>query len=319
MRALFLFLTAASILFAADSQKRRVAVFDFDNPPASTTVAKNPWNPMMASSTTAAPEVGSTVADLLIAKLVRDGTCTVIERKELKRLMDEQNLSNSDRVDAATAARVGRILGVDAIILGSVTRFDHSDRTTGHPHSYAGFHVGSLNKTTHDVKADVAITARIVSPETAEILSVADGTATSEKKGVKEDNMDQYYGTANPAADIQNEAMNKAISDMAAQVEAKLAAMPMHERRIEAVVADVNSSRIVINAGAAQGVKAGDKLDLWRPGKPIRDPDSGRILRWNDEPLGEAVVTDVDSGSAAATYTSTQPVKVGDRVRAKGK
>ena len=32
--------------------------------------------------------------------------------------------------------RVGRILGVDAIILGSVTRYDLSDRTTGHSHSF---------------------------------------------------------------------------------------------------------------------------------------------------------------------------------------
>lgn len=299
MRALFVFFVAASLLSAADSsqkqQKHRVAVFDFDS--------------------TGSPLVGGTVADLLVAKLVRDGACTVIERKDLARLMDEQNLGNSDRADAATAARLGRILGVDAIVLGSITRFDHSDRTTGRPHSYYGFHVGSLTKTTHDVKADVAITARIVSPETAEILSVADGTATIEKKNVKEEVGDQYSGAANPAADVQNQAMNKAVDDMAAQLEAKIAGLPVHERRIDAAVADVNASRIVVSAGAAEGLKPGDKLELWRPGKPIRDPDSGKILRWDDERLGVATITDVDAASAAATYESDAAVKVGDRVR----
>ncbi len=299
MRALFVVFLAASVLYAADSsqkqQKHRVAVFDFD--------------------TTGGALVGGTVADLLVAKLVRDGACTVIERKDLTRLMDEQNLGNSDRADAATAARVGRILGVDAIILGAVTRFDHADRTTGHPHSYYGFHVGSLTKTTHDVKADVAVTARIVSPETAEILSVADGSATIDKKNVKEDAADRYSGAGNPAADVLNDALTKAVADMAVQLEAKIAALPVSERRIDAAVADVNPSRIVINAGAAQGLKAGDKLELWRPGKPIRDPDSGKILRWDDERLGVATITDVDAASAAATYQSSSAVQVGDRVR----
>ena len=37
---------------------------------------------------------------------------------------------------------------------------------------------------------------------------------------------------------------------------------------------------IVINAGAAKGVKTGDRLEVWRPGKPIRDPETGKVLRW---------------------------------------
>ena len=77
----------------------------------------------------------------------------------------------------------------------------------------------------------------------------------------------------------------------------------------------MNPSRIVINAGSTQGLHPGDKLELWRPGKPIRDPDSGRILRWDDKRLGVATVTDVDSASAAATYESGSAVKIGDRVR----
>lgn len=302
---------ATTLLAAGPTAKRRVAVFDFDNPPASTATTQYP-----TMATAAGPfEVGQTIADLLIAKLVRDGNCIVIERKELKRLLDEQNLSNSDRADAATAARVGRILGVDAIIVGSVTRYDHSDRTTGHSHSFGGFRVGDPSKTTHEVKADVELTARIVSPETAEILAVADGSGVADVKGVKEDIRDRYSGGANPAADVQSEATNKAVADMATRIEASIEKLPAHKQIVEGVVADVSPSRIVINAGSAEGLKAGEHLELWRPGKPIRDPDSGRILRWDDEKLGEAVVTDVDSGSAAATYTSTEPVKVGDRVR----
>lgn len=322
MRAIVLTLAvAAATLSAADlPQKRRVAVFDFDNPPTQTNTVTNPWMPVMAGQTISVRnDVGQTVADLLVTQLVRDGNCTVIERKELKRLLDEQNLGNSDRVDPTTAARLGRILGVDAIIVGSVTRYDHSDRTTGHPHNFGGFRVGSATKTTHEIKADVQITARIVSPESAEILAVAEGSGLSERKGVKEDIMDQYSGTATPAADVQNDALKKALTDVTARLEASIAQLPAHKRRVNAVVADVNSSRIIINAGSTEGVSVGDRLELWRPGNPIRDPETGKVLRWDDQRLGDAVVTEVDNASASATYTSTIPLKIGDRARGASK
>lgn len=143
--------------------------------------SRNPWAAGIGTG-----DVGQTIADLPITKLVRDGNCTVIERKELKRLLDEQNFSNSGRVDPTTAALVGRILGVDAILVGSAIRDDQADRTAGRAHSFGGFRVGDSSKTTHEITADVELTARIVSPVTAGILAVADGSGVANRKGVKE-------------------------------------------------------------------------------------------------------------------------------------
>ncbi|HEX3746702.1 MAG TPA: CsgG/HfaB family protein [Bryobacteraceae bacterium] len=201
------------IVCGRTNAKWRVAVFDFDNPPAPAVTSRNPW-----AAGIGAGDVGQTIADLPITKLVRDGNCTVIERKELKRLLDEQNFSNGDRVDPTTAALVGRILGVDAILVGSAIRDDHADRTAGRAHSFGGFRVGDSSKTTHEITADVELTARIVSPVTAEILAVADGSGVANRKGVKEGIRDTVDGA----------------------------------------VADVTASRIVINVGSAGGMKTGD-------------------------------------------------------------
>jgi curli biogenesis system outer membrane secretion channel CsgG len=57
--------------------------------------------------------------------LVRDGTYSVIERKAMDKILAEQNFSNSDRGNPASAAKLGKLLGVDAIIVGSVTQFDN--------------------------------------------------------------------------------------------------------------------------------------------------------------------------------------------------
>ena len=63
-------------------------------------------------------------------KLVSDGVYSVIERKQLDKIIAEQNFSNSDRADPTSAAKIARILGVDAIIIGSITQFGRDDKNT---------------------------------------------------------------------------------------------------------------------------------------------------------------------------------------------
>src|SRR6202008_4694677 len=104
--------------------KKRVAVFDFDNAAVQGGM-KLPFVEMNP------PNLGKAAADMLITKLVQDGKVRVIERNAIDKLLAEQNLSNSDRTDPLTAAKLGRVLGVDAIILGTITRYDYIDTTTG--------------------------------------------------------------------------------------------------------------------------------------------------------------------------------------------
>ena len=65
---------------------------------------------------------------MLVQKLVTDGKYSVIERNAIDKVLGEQNFANSDRVDSSTAAKVGRILGVDAVIMGSITQFGRDDK-----------------------------------------------------------------------------------------------------------------------------------------------------------------------------------------------
>src|SRR6185503_19768307 len=60
-------------------------------------------------------DVGKGIADLLVDKLVTNGKYSVIERKMLDKILAEQNFSNSDRADHTSAAKIGKVLGVDAI------------------------------------------------------------------------------------------------------------------------------------------------------------------------------------------------------------
>ncbi|HEX7943004.1 MAG TPA: CsgG/HfaB family protein [Gemmatimonadaceae bacterium] len=58
------------------------------------------------------------IADLLITELSSNPGIRVVERDNLKKLMDEQSLGAGGRVDKETAVRMGRILGARHMIFG---------------------------------------------------------------------------------------------------------------------------------------------------------------------------------------------------------
>ena len=109
---------------APQGRKKRVAILDFDYGTVHSNVAA-----LFGSDI----DVGRGITDLLTTYLVKDGTYSVIERKALDRILAEQNFSNSDRANPASAAKMGKLLGVDAIITGSITQFGGETKNTGKP------------------------------------------------------------------------------------------------------------------------------------------------------------------------------------------
>lgn len=59
-------------------------------------------------------------SDKLISKLFTSGIYTIVERDQLSRIMAEQALGASGFLDPNTTAKLGKILGVEAIITGSI-------------------------------------------------------------------------------------------------------------------------------------------------------------------------------------------------------
>src|SRR5256885_163048 len=102
-------------------EKKRIAVLDFDY----ATVTSNVYAYFGSNQ-----DVGKGIADLLVTKLVQGGAYTVIERKQIEKILAEQNFGKSGRVDDATAAKLGKILGVDALIVGSINTFGRDDKSS---------------------------------------------------------------------------------------------------------------------------------------------------------------------------------------------
>lgn len=61
------------------------------------------------------------LADLMVADLSRSRALTVVERDRLQSLVEEMRLAEDGTVDAATAARSGRLVGAGRIVQGALT------------------------------------------------------------------------------------------------------------------------------------------------------------------------------------------------------
>lgn len=60
---------------------------------------------------------------MLISALSRNPAARVVERSSIRQMLDEQNLSETGRVDATTAARIGKLVGARYMIMGVFTDF----------------------------------------------------------------------------------------------------------------------------------------------------------------------------------------------------
>lgn len=315
---LMIFLLIQLIPLANAQTKPRVAVMNFDY---------GTVRDVSSSIFGTDVDIGKGITDLLVEKLVNGGVYSVIERQALDKIINEQNLSNSDRFDSSSAAKIGQLLGVDAIITGSITQFGRDDKSTNIGGGAVGgitrrFGIGGVGK--KESKAVVAITARIINTDTAEILSVATGNGESKRSGTTLLGAGGDYDTAvggmvdmkssNFANTILGEAVGQAVGSVATQLQEKSGQLPARVLKIDGLVADAAGGELVLNVGSKAGVKIGDRLKVVRTGREIRDPASGKVIRRTEEALGEVVITEVDELSAVGKYNGSTPAKVGDRV-----
>ena len=69
--------------------------------------------------------LGQVIAGMLITSLVQTNSFVVVEREKLESVLSEQRLSQSGVVDTDQAKEIGRVLGVDLLIVGDAVRFDN--------------------------------------------------------------------------------------------------------------------------------------------------------------------------------------------------
>jgi curli biogenesis system outer membrane secretion channel CsgG len=252
---------------AADAQlKKRVAVFSFED---KTDHSWGWWDGR-------AP--GDGMADMLTTALVKSGEYTVVERKEITALLDEQKLGQSGVVTQESAAQVGKMLGVELAIVGSVTEFGYSKKDVGG--TVKGFGLGVQ-------KATVAVDVRLISTTTGEILKAENVRKEESSSGLS---VSTREGSFNNETDFDNSIVGKAtraaVEDIVVLINANAGTMPWSGKIIL-----VKEGTVYFKPGEDGGVKIGDRFAVFTKGEDLIDPDTGLSLGSEEKKVGTLEVT----------------------------
>jgi curli biogenesis system outer membrane secretion channel CsgG len=233
---------------------------------------------------------------------------SVIERDKLALVLKEQGLATSGAVDPASAAKVGKILGVKYIILGGIDKFAINN-TKG---AVGAFGVGG-----NLLQANATINLRFIDSTTAErVLSISsDGEV---KKG------GGFFKGTSLSRDAEWGVASETIQKTAKAIVAKLTTGEYLARvsgaaspggALEGKVIKIDGNRAYINLGASSGIKMGDAFNIISVGEALVDPDTGKKLGADEKQSGTGTVTEVQAEFAVITFTGKAAAK--DTIRKK--
>jgi curli biogenesis system outer membrane secretion channel CsgG len=116
-------------------------------------------------------EVGRGMSDMLADALFNSNRFIVLERENIKEVIEEQDFGASGRVRRDTAAPIGRIEGAQLLVRGSITQFEPNCR-------------GGSILIAGAKEACVAINLRIVDARTGRVVNATTVEGTSGSGGV---------------------------------------------------------------------------------------------------------------------------------------
>jgi len=295
--------------------KKRVAVLNFEDDTGGSMATSGAFG-------AGAKDAGKGISALLIEKLLAGGDYTVVDQSALKKALDEQNRSDADDADPyALAARIGRMLGLDAMIVGRITRFGPDPA----PKDAAGGHSGL---STRKSKAYVDIIARVLNMTTSEVIAVIPATGESArsgevtritlKTGHGQPKTTQEMWSSEFVESLLNEATHNAVDQIAAQLNSLADKIPTLRIETGGLVAEVTGNLVTLNLGKKSGVNVGDKFAVLREVRAVADPPSGGSVPPVVEVIenvGEATVTEAGDVYSTAVFSGSGQVRVGDHVK----
>jgi curli biogenesis system outer membrane secretion channel CsgG/TolA-binding protein len=242
-------------------------------------------------------EQAGIITDLLTRTLASSQSIALMEREQISRIGEELHFDMSGLVDPEMAAEIGRIKGLQYMVLGSVTELAESASATIVPI------IGSAK---HEARA--TIDARIVDVETSEVLYtfVMTGGAVESTTVITIGNFTNVEASF---GGLKARAIADAVNRLAHEIRADVG----HEY---SNVTSVNGSEVKINVGSSLGVQPGVLYLVYVEGEPEIDLN-GRILGRNKIPIAAVKVKTTQNGFSTCTVaegTKGSLIQRGDRI-----
>lgn len=266
-------------------------------------------------------DVGKGISDEFVTELLKTNKFRLIEREQIEKVIEEQDFGESGRVDTRSAAKIGKILGVQFLVMGRVTEF--SLKSSGVSGLSLKKGIGLGVKSTNAI---VAIDARLVDASSAEIIASVTGKGNKRNTNlsVAVDWEAIAFGSDEFRSTNLGVAMREAVASAAGQLSEKAyntGGEPAGPEKLSGAVAYASGSRVIINIGSSSGIKPETVFVVRHVLDVVKDPTTDEIIDEVSEAVAEIKVTEVKEKSATCTVlkklSSNYPIAVGDKVEQK--
>lgn len=215
--------------------------------------------------------IGKQASDILSSALTKSGKFIVLERPDLNRLEAESEL-----VGLTPEEFRENLVGVDALLLGSIVEFGRKD--TGEV---------ILFSRSREQLAHAKINIRLVDPRTGHVFFSEDGSGEALLDSVTIDStLDKALSAA--VANLLDKLINK-LSDKP-WTSGVLSADNNHTARFFRHPKQAETdfrNKVLISGGKRQGLKVGDRLLVMVPGKVTKSPQTGFKIQLPHKQVGE--------------------------------
>jgi curli biogenesis system outer membrane secretion channel CsgG len=261
-------------------------------------------------------DIGKGIADELVTALLATKKFRLIEREQVEKVLAEQDFGAGNRVDPSSAAKIGKILGVQFLVIGKVTEFSSKSSSTDIQHQ-SGLGLGIKS-----TKSIVAIDARMVDTASAEIIASATGKGSKSSGSlsiVKDWNAIAFGSDEFRKTDL-GVALRDAVNSVAKQLAstAYSGTNTAQPSKISGLVAFVGENKIVLNIGSGDGVTTGMTFIVNHLLNLIKDPNTGEVIDEETEAVAEISVTEVKDKSTTCTVmkklSTNYEITVSDKV-----
>jgi curli biogenesis system outer membrane secretion channel CsgG len=130
--------------------------------------------------------VGRELSGMLANELSGTGKFKVVEREKLDKVLDEQDLADSGRINKKTGAKIGQLTGAQYLVVATLSSFETDVKGTGGGVSFRGISVGGKKE-----DAYLAVDLRVIDTTTGEVAFTRTVEARASSGGV---NLGLYRG-----------------------------------------------------------------------------------------------------------------------------
>ena len=206
--------------------------------------------------------MGKQAVDILSTKLAASGKFILLERQDYQLIKDELNIADNDAFQE---------IGSDYLIIGSITEFGR--KNIGNSKLFS-------RSKTQIVEAGISI--RLIDVSTGQIIY------SEEAKGQAETSNKTTLGLGK-RTDYDSSLADKAISAAISQLVENIINNCLN-RPWKSYFLSYDQDGIIIPGGKSQGLRLGDRFDVFSKGRKIKNPQTGMFIELPGKIVGQITI-----------------------------